>query len=324
MTERSRALRLGTRRSVLAMAQSRWVADRLAQRGERDVELVQITTHGDVDRSPLTEIGGTGVFVGALRAALDADEVDVVVHSLKDLPTAADPRWRLAGVPPREDPRDALCASSGRSLAGLPAGSRIGTGSARRAAQLLRGRPDLEVVPIRGNVDTRLGRVGVDLDGVLLAAAGLSRLDRLAAVTEYLAPEQMLPAPGQGALAVECRSADDDVATVVAAALDDERARAETTAERTLLAELGAGCSAPVAALARLEQAAGQTLTLHAMVASPDGTTALRVVVTDVVHDLSTDPVRIGRAGAAQLFSAGAADLVSGARPAEGREARTS
>ena len=200
-------LRLGTRASELARTQSGHVADRVRELTGREVELVTISTEGDRSSAPLDQIGGTGVFVAALRDALVAGEVDFAVHSLKDLPTADDPRLVLAAVPPREDVRDALVARDGLTLGELPPGSRIGTGSPRRAAQINALGLGVEVVPIRGNVDTRLGKVrSGEVDAVVLARAGLVRLGRADEATEVLDPIQVLPAPGQGALAVECRS----------------------------------------------------------------------------------------------------------------------
>ena len=209
MTEQ--ALRLGTRRSKLAMAQSGQVADAVSQVTGRPVELVEITTYGDTSREQLAQIGGTGVFVTALRDALLRGEVDFAVHSLKDLPTAQPDDLALAAVPVREDPRDVLIARDGLTFAQLPDGARVGTGSPRRMAQLNGYARDhgmtIETVPIRGNVDTRIGYVrSGELDGVVLAAAGLKRIGRSGEVTEFLPVDTILPAPGQGALAIECRA----------------------------------------------------------------------------------------------------------------------
>ncbi|MCW2501230.1 MAG: porphobilinogen deaminase, partial [Frankiales bacterium] len=199
------ALRLGTRASALALTQSGHVADALRALGH-DVELVHITTHGDTSSAAIAQLGGTGVFVTALRDALLAGEVDLAVHSYKDLPTAPADGLVIAAVPPRQDARDALVARDGLTLGELPTGARVGTGSPRRTAQLRALGMGLEVVPVRGNVDTRIGRVAPgDLDAVVLARAGLARLGRLDEVTETLDPLQVLPAPAQGALAVECR-----------------------------------------------------------------------------------------------------------------------
>lgn len=299
-------LRLGTRRSTLALAQARAVADALTRSTGRAVELVEITTRGDESAQPLAAIGGTGVFVSALRDALLDKQVDLAVHSLKDLPTAPADGLTVAAVPVREDARDALCARDGLTLAQLPRGSRVGTGAPRRVAQLNALGLGLELVPVRGNVDTRLGKVGDGtLDGVVLARAGLARLGRLDAVTEVLDPIQVLPAPGQGALAVECR-ADDDLVGVLAA-LDDTGTRAAVTAERSLLAALEAGCTAPVGAYAEVAEGdTGLELYLRAAVVSPDGAVTHR--------NSSTGPLsaaeRLGRDLAAELLADGAGGVV--------------
>ena len=302
------ALRLGTRRSALATTQSTWVADRLRALGH-DVELVEVTTAGDADRTtPLAQLGGTGVFVSALRAALADGRVDLAVHSLKDLPTTADPATTVAAVPTREDARDALVARDGLTLGELPAGATVGTGSPRRRAQLEALGLGLVVTDLRGNVDTRLRTVAEGrLDAVVLAAAGLRRLGRVDEATELIDPIQMLPAPGQGALAVEVR-ADDAATASVVAALDDADSRACTTAERVLLAELEAGCSAPVGALAEVvEGTNGLELSLRAVVSAPDGSADLRrSLAGDVSH-----PAALGRRLADLLLEDGAADLMS-------------
>ena len=228
-----------------------------------------MTTDGDRSQAagtPLEESGGTGVFVSALRDALLAGEVDVAVHSLKDLPTYAHEGVVLAAVPVREDPRDVVVARDGLTLGELPVGSRVGTGSPRRVAQLLALGLGLDVVGVRGNVDTRVGKVhSGELDAVLLARAGLARIGRLEEVTEVLDPLQMLPAPGQGALAVECRAPTTSLATALAV-LDDPATRAATDAERAVLATLEGGCSAPVGALAEVvEGEDGDELWLRAV-----------------------------------------------------------
>ena len=286
----SRRLRLGTRGSRLALTQSGQVAEALMAAGGGGaaaaagkasegsgglgIDLVTVRTDGDGDRTPLRQLGGVGVFAARLRHALLDGEVDLVVHSFKDLPTQPVEGLEVICVPAREDPRDALCARDGLTLVDLPEGARVGTGSPRRAAQLLAARPDLEVVDMRGNVPTRLARVrglevvGVgtdepvapsradaagDLDAVVLALSGLRRLGLEHCASEVLDLEVMLPAPAQGALAVEAR-ADEDSAELarVAAALDDEPTRLAVTAERALMARLGAGCAAPVGAWAHL------------------------------------------------------------------------
>jgi len=309
----SGALRLGTRRSALALTQSRSVADAVTAATGRAVELVEVTTFGDTSRAALTQIGGTGVFVAALRHALLEGEIDLAVHSLKDLPTSPEPGLVVAAVPPREDPRDVLVARDGLTLGELPAGSRLGTGAPRRAAQLLALGLGLQVEPVRGNVDTRLALVhDGKLDGVLLARAGLVRLGRADEATEVLDPLQVLPAPGQGALAVECRSEDPDLVRAIAA-VDDLDARAAVTAERALLAALEAGCTAPVGALAEVVESLAPDgsplleLSLRAVVAAPDGSRVLRQSLSGPVDA----PAELGRRLAAVLLEDGAAELVA-------------
>ncbi|MGQ0467711.1 MAG: hydroxymethylbilane synthase [Sporichthyaceae bacterium] len=308
------SLRLGTRASALAMAQSRAVADAITARTGQAVELVEIRTEGDASTAPLDQIGGTGVFVGALREALLAGRIDLAVHSLKDLPTAPAAGLVLAAVPPREDPRDALVARGGLTLGELRPGAKIGTGSPRRAAQLHALGFDLEVVPIRGNVDTRLGLVARgELDGVVLARAGLARLGRLAEISEVIDPLQMLPAPGQGALAIECRdpAADAVAADLVKllADLDDLDTRYVVEAERALLAMLEAGCTAPVGALG--EAIAGDEeyeaeIYLRAIALTPDGQHAVKLSTSGPL----VDAVGLARKLAEEMLAEGAAELM--------------
>ncbi|WP_345472828.1 hydroxymethylbilane synthase [Actinoallomurus oryzae] len=285
----------------MAMTQSGLVADALTERTGHEVELVGVTTEGDVSKANLAQIGGTGVFVNALRQKVLDGEIDFAVHSLKDLPTAPAEGIALAAVPARDDPRDALCGDA--KLADLPRGARIGTGSPRRMAQLRALRHDLEVVPIRGNADTRLRKVtSGEFDAIVLAYSGLTRIDRLDAVSEIFDPEQMLPAPGQGALAVECRADRADLLQILAA-LDDHASRTAVTAERALLAELEAGCSAPVGAYAALEE---RTLHLIGVVAGYDGERQVRLSVSG--HpDLAE---RLGRDLAARMIAKGADQLM--------------
>jgi hydroxymethylbilane synthase len=265
-------LRLGTRRSPMAMEQSRQVAAAITRLTGREIDLVGITSQGDVSSAALTQIGGTGVFVSALRTALLAGQVDFAVHSLKDLPTGPAEGIALAAVPARDDPRDALLAAGGVKLADLALGARIGTGSPRRAAQLLMLRSDLVPVPVRGNAGTRLAKVeSGDLDAVVLAYAGLARIGRLDAVTQVFEPDEMVPAAGQGALAVECPASREDLVALLGC-VDDPASRAATTAERSLLGALQAGCSAPVGAYA----AGTEVLRLRGLVVAADGGTALR------------------------------------------------
>lgn len=292
------ALRLGTRRSPMAMAQSGQVAELITARTGRAVELVGLTTFGDVSRAELAQIGGTGVFVSALREHLFAGDIDLAVHSLKDLPAVQSPELSLAAIPARDDPRDALAARGGAKLADLPAGATIGTGSPRRAAQLLLLRPDLRPVPIRGNAGTRLGRIeSGDVDAVVLAYAGLARLARLDAISQVFEPDEMMPAPGQGALAVECLASRPDLAAVLGV-VDDPVSRTATEAERSLLAALQAGCSAPIGAYAT----GTDEIRLDAIVVAADGGEALRASAEGPAGQAS----RLGREVAADLLSRGA------------------
>ena len=297
-----RALRLGTRASTLALAQSGMVAAALTAATGRRVELVHITTYGDTSRESLKVIGGTGVFVNALRDALYAGEIDFAVHSLKDLPTTAPEGLHLAAVTERAAVNDALVARDGLKLADLPAGAKVGTGAARRMALVKMIRPDLEVVPIRGNVDTRVGKVRSGaLDAVVVALAGLQRLGRDDEATEVFEPQVMLPSPGQGALAVEC--ADAELAGVLAV-LDEPLTRAAVTAERSMLAVLEAGCSAPVGGHAiALDD---NVLSLTGLVATVSGSRGLRLSRTGEV----CDPAALGRRVAEALLAEGAAELM--------------
>ena len=305
-----RVLTVGTRGSALALAQSGAVAAVLAENAGAVSDLVRIKTEGDVNTGPLASIGGTGIFVTALRSALLDGRVDVIVHSYKDLPTATADGLTVAAVPEREDPADALCARDGLTLDQLPTAARVGTGSARRAAQLLRRRPDLTVEPIRGNVDTRLRMVtGGGLDAVVLAVSGLARLGRTAAITQRLGPDVMLPAPAQGALAVECRSVDAETAWFADAlrALDSTPTRAAVTAERSLLATLEAGCLAPVGAQATVRDGA---LTLDGVVLAVDGSDEIRARATGPVGRAG----ELGRELADGMLSSGAASLLGAVR----------
>ncbi|MFE7128687.1 hydroxymethylbilane synthase [Streptomyces sp. NPDC057617] len=311
-----KALRLGTRRSTLARAQSALVAEAVRELSGRPVELVEITTYGDTSREHLTQIGGTGVFVTALRDALLSGEIDFAVHSLKDLPTAQPDELTLAAVPRREDPRDALIARDGLTLDRLPAGARVGTGSPRRRAQLNAYARShglaFETVPIRGNIDTRIGHVhGGRLDAVVLAAAGLHRIGRTGEVTDLLPVDTVLPAPGQGALAVECAAVNVDLAALLAG-LDDPHTRAAVTAERSLLAALEAGCSAPVGALADL-LADGQVVNemrLRGAVGTLDGSTLVLLSTTGPVPTSHGDAIALGRELASEMLAKGAAGLM--------------
>jgi hydroxymethylbilane synthase len=306
-------LRIGTRRSTLAMAQAELVAGALRAAGAT-VELIGITTPGDRSLAPVAELG-VGVFTSALRDALAAGEVDVAVHSYKDLPTADDSRLALAAVPKRADPRDALVARDRLVLGELPPGATVGTSAPRRIAQLNALGLGLSLVPMRGNVDTRIRKVRAgELDAVVVAHAGLDRLGRLDEVSEVLDPLQMLPAPAQGALAVECRADDRAVEPMLRDLLDDEASRATVRAERVLLAALEAGCSAPVGALADLvsdlddEGRPTEMISLRAVVGTPAGE-LLRASRTGAVDE----PDKLGRDLAAELLELGGALLAVGA-----------
>ncbi|MFG3716192.1 hydroxymethylbilane synthase [Streptomyces massasporeus] len=311
-----KALRLGTRRSRLAMAQSGQVAEAVSRVTGRPVELVEITTYGDVSREALAQIGGTGVFVTALRDALLKGEVDFAVHSLKDLPTTQPDDLVVAAVPVREDPRDVIVARDALKLTDLPSGARIGTGSPRRMAQLnsyARSHGlDIATVPIRGNVDTRIGFVrSGELDAVVLAAAGLNRIGRGDEVTDFLSVDTVLPAPGQGALAIECTADNADLIAALAE-LDDPFTRIAVTAERSLLAALEAGCSAPVGALADL-LADGQIvkeMRLRAVVGTTDGTRMVQLSTTGPVPETHDGAMALGRELAAEMLAQGAAGLM--------------
>ena len=301
-------LKVGTRASLLARTQSSMIADRLAEALGVEVELVDVTTEGDVNAAPLASLGGAGVFVSALRDALLDGKVDVAVHSLKDLPTAPAPGITLAAVPLREDPRDVLVARDGLTLGELRAGSVVGTGSPRRVAQLHALGLGLEITGIRGNIDTRARKVAKgELDGVILARAGLARIGRLDVVTEVIDPIQMLPAPGQGALAVECRSEDTDLTDSIRTHLEDPFTRAAVEAERAVLATLEAGCSAPVGSLAEVAEGDdGYEIWVRAVALAPDGAVEIRRSASGPL----TDAAGVGRRLATGMLDEGAAGLI--------------
>lgn len=320
MTTTTGTIRVGTRASALAMAQTRQVAERIAKAAKADIELVPVTTEGDTSRASLASLGGTGVFAAALREALLRGECDVVVHSLKDLPTADHPGLRLGAVPKRADARDALCARDGLTLETLPEGARIGTGSPRRIAQLRAARPDLTPVDVRGNIDTRLGKLESGaLDAVLLAAAGLGRLGRTDAATELLSLADWPTAAGQGALAIEVRRERGDPSLERALeAIDHGTSRATALAERLVLAGLEAGCAAPVGVTAFVDDG---LLFLSANVYSADGTrrlTSSHAATPDSrsAADLADAARDVADRVVAELLGNGAAEL---APPEESR-----
>ncbi len=310
----TRVIRIGTRGSKLALAQTGIVADTIRATGA-EVEIVTVTTPGDLSSAPIAQIG-VGVFTSALREALLRNEIDVAVHSYKDLPTAPEDGLVLAAVPPREDPRDALIARDGLTLGELPPGAKVGTGAARRMAQLRALGLGLEIVPIRGNIDTRMRKVADgELDAVVLARAGLARVGRVDEITETLDPIQMLPAPAQGALALECRAADVDIEHLLASAVDDESTRVAVTAERALLAALEAGCSAPVGALAEIvedlddEGAVVERISLRGTAAVEGENGGVDMVRASAIAGIG-EAEKLGRELAAELLDLGAGALL--------------
>lgn len=322
------AIRLGTRRSALAQAQSGHVADALAKIAGRPVELVPIVSEGDTNRASLSEIGGTGIFANRLREALIAGECDILVHSLKDLPTAQPAELVIAATPIREDARDVVITRDGIALAALPDGAKVGTGAPRRIAQVRRRAPGAEVVDIRGNVDSRLARVeSGELDAVILAAAGLSRLGSDSPLhREFLDLSEWPTAPGQGALAVETVSDADAELLDALVRMDDEDTRIAVTVERAILAGLEAGCQAPMAAHA---QVSGDEIRVRAVVYDPNGDRRIGLDVTESLNRGyirrngsgngasaadGADPMHaireIGMSAAHRLLEQGAADLL--------------
>jgi hydroxymethylbilane synthase len=300
------ALRIGTRASPLALWQARHVAERLrAVAPGRVVELVEIETAGDTIRdASLVQLGGEGLFTKAIQDALLAGRADVAVHSLKDLPTFAVAGLCLAAVPPRGPTGDALVSKKVRAFAELPSGAVVASSSLRRKAQLLYRRPDLKIVNIRGNVETRLRKlVEQDLDATILAEAGLVRLGLAEQLTEVLDPTWMLPAVGQGALGLECRT-DDTATRALLAHLDDAATHAAVLAERALLHGLGGGCQVPIGAAARVE---GTALRLRGVVLAPDGSQRVEAELAGTISEAAA----LGQALADELRRRGAADLLS-------------
>jgi len=292
--------RVATRASALARAQTAWVRERIGEATGSPASEMLVTSEGDVSRAALTSFGGQGVFVARVREAVVDGRADAAVHSMKDLPTADDPRTVIAAIPVREDTRDFLVSVHG-GLTDLPVGATVATGSPRRVAYLRARRPDLRVVGIRGNVGTRLAAVtDGTVDAVVLACAGLNRLG-LTPPGAPLGPDEMLPAVGQGALAVEMRS--DDPRAGVIGTLDDPVARAQVLAERAMLAGLRAGCSAPVGAAATSD---GRTVTLRAAVLSTDGSQMYECTTTGPAADAR----QVGRRAAADLIGQGAGQLL--------------
>lgn len=301
-------IRIGTRGSKLALWQAEWVSQQLATRGY-EVDIRIISTTGDVSTASLSQVGGQGVFTKEIQTELHAGNVDVAVHSLKDLPTEQADGLTIAAVPPRETTRDCLISHDNKSLLDLPSGSKIGTGSLRRGSQILAWRSDVVIADIRGNVDSRLRKLEEgQYDAIILAAAGLTRLKLTEHIAEFLPQEQILPAIGQGALGLECRS-DDEETRAALAKLNDPASFWEVTAERSFLASLLAGCLAPVAALAKIE---AEKLVLRGRVISRDGSKVIEGTESGAVDDASA----IGDRLADQLRLEGAAELIEDARRA--------
>lgn len=312
MAPDSDRLRVGTRASRLALWQTDHVVSRLRQQFlGLAIETVSITTLGDrVTGVALSKIGDKGIFTRELEDGLRSGAIDLAVHSLKDLPTAPPADLEIAAVLAREDPRDALVCGAGVTLTTLPAGARIGTSSLRRRAQLAAARPDLSIVDIRGNVPTRLEKVWHrEVDAVLLAFAGLKRLGLDKHVSQVLDPEDLLPAPGQGALAVQTRRGDERVTRLVAS-LDDRQTRLATAAERALLGFLEGGCQVPVGALGEFDES---VLTFRALVASPDGRAVIKRRASAVVTSVQ-EASELGEALARELLEAGAQRILNAIR----------
>jgi hydroxymethylbilane synthase len=297
-------LRLGTRTSLLALCQANWIKERLEELDPPVyVRLVQIKTAGDKTDIPLFEIGGKGLFVKEIEEALLRGEVDLAVHSAKDLPSVLPRGLALLSFPEREDPRDALVTADGKHLSEIPPGGRVGTGSLRRRAQLLNLRPDLKVVPLRGNVDTRLKKLtSLEMDAIILASAGLRRMRWQGRVSEYFEPEVMLPAIGQGVLAIEGRAGDERVQRAVAP-LNHPPTQDSLMAERAFLKRLGGGCQVPVAGLARAE---GGKVVFFGLVAAVDGKRIFR----GKVEGPTEKKEELGEALAEELLQKGAGDIL--------------
>jgi hydroxymethylbilane synthase len=300
-----RTIVIGSRRSNLALTQTDWV---IAQLKKKDVpyefEVKKIVTKGDrILDVTLSKVGGKGLFVKEIEQALENKEIDLAVHSMKDVPSVMPDGFTLGAITEREDPRDAFISVDNVKLADLPAGAIVGTSSLRRSAQLLAERPDLEVKWIRGNVETRLRKLKEeDFSAIILAAAGLKRLgysEEL--VTEYLSPEMCVPAVGQGALGLECRSDDEEVLELIQKLNDDYTSRT-VTAERTFLHKMEGGCQVPIAAYATIQ--ADDQLSLTALVGSPDGKTILKETL------VGQDPVKLGEEISDRLLEKGAKEIL--------------
>lgn len=301
-------LRIGTRGSQLARAQANWVRARLAEAGHA-AELVIIQTHGDLlPNASLTHIGGKGVFVKELENALLANAVDLAVHSLKDLPTEMPEGLTIAAIPERVDPRDVICCRHRETLDSLAGKATLATSSLRRRAQLLASRPDLQMIEVRGNLDTRLRKLAEgQFDALALAAAGLIRMGWQDQISEYLAFDICLPAPGQGAIALESRL-EDRATNEAVTGLEHATSRTAVTVERAFLAAMGGGCLAPIGAAGIVND---EELLLRGMVASPDGRRMLR----DKARGTVSEAAELGTKLAEQLLAAGGAEILAAISP---------
>ena len=300
-------VRVGTRGSRLALIQTELTLEKLRPaHPDVDFEVVTVTTQGDANQTAPLAGMGLGVFVKEIERRLETGEIDMAVHSLKDMPTVLPDGMAIGAVLERADPRDVLVSHLGKTLHDFPTSGRIGTSSPRRHAQIAERRPDLEIVPIRGNVDTRLRKAaGEECDGTIVAAAGLLRMDLAHVITEYLSPEEFVPPPGQGAMAVEIR-ADDKRMTQLVSAADHDATAAAVAAERSFLEALGGGCQVPVGAYAEADQDDGNTLRLTVFMAAPDGSAAYRVSVVGP----ASDTVGLAAAAWERLREQGAAGLL--------------
>ena len=298
-------IRVGTRGSRLALIQTELTLALLRDAHPNvSFEVVTVTTQGDVNQTAPLAGMGLGVFVKEIERRLESGEIDMAVHSLKDMPTVLPAGMALGAVLERADPRDALVSHLGKTLADFPSGARIGTSSPRRQAQIAERRPDLNIVPIRGNVDTRLRKAaGEECDGTVIAVAGLDRMGMAQVITEYLSPEEFVPPPGQGAMAVEIRADDERTAELVASA-DHPPTTAAVKAERSFLEALGGGCQVPVGAYAAAD--GGDSLRLTVFMAAPDGSTTYRATV----RGAASNPAGLASGGWEKLREQGAAGLL--------------
>ena len=298
-------MKIGTRGSALALTQTNWVAERLRQRyPEMKIATVVIRTKGDIMQDvSLAKIGGKGVFVKEIEDALLRGDVDIAVHSMKDVPAELPEGLHIAIIPEREDPRDVLIAKDNRKIESLPRGARIGTGSLRRGLQMRNLLPDVRIVPLRGNLDTRIRKIESEgLDGVIVAAAGIRRMGWLHRVSQFIPVEVMIPAVGQGALGIEMRTGDSSLAEMLAF-LNHSATWMEVGAERSFLQRLGGGCQLPIAAYATIR---GEELTLRGLVGSPDG----RTLVADEVRGNPPDHRMLGTLLAERILSRGGQALI--------------